>query len=112
MHTRSAVLNETGQEGFIREPNWYQLKNLMLRVLSFTVSLWILSVYLISRLYASRKEQTALHKTGDMIRLCMTQDNDISYNFSGRICRNFGADHADQIPDAPARADSEGGSCS
>ena len=81
MHTRSAVLNETGQEGFIREPNWYQLKNLMLRVLSFTVSLWILSVYLISRLYASRKEQTALHKTGDMIRLCMTQDNDISYIF-------------------------------
>ena len=81
MHTRSAVLNETGQEGFIREPNWYQLKNLMLRVLSFTVSLWILSVYLISRLYASRKEQAALHKTGDMIRLCMTQDNDISYIF-------------------------------
>ena len=52
MHTRSTVLNETGQEGFIREPNWYQLKNLMLRVLSFTVSLWILSVYLISRMYA------------------------------------------------------------
>lgn len=53
----------------------------MLRVLSFTVSLWILSVYLISRMYASRREQAALHKTGDMIRLCMTQDNDISYIF-------------------------------
>jgi len=80
MFTRSTYLNEAGQEGIVREPDWYSLKILLLRVFCALVILWIGSVFLISRLYAAKKISATLQETGAMIRSYMAQEkyvNDI-----------------------------------
>lgn len=78
MITRSTYLNEAGQEGIVREPDWYSLKILLLRVFCALVILWIGSVFLISRLYAAKKIRATLQETGAMIRSYMAQEKDVN----------------------------------
>ena len=81
MITQASFPDDSGLERITRMPNWVKLKNLLLRTLSITVSLWIASVYFISRLSSSRSERNALRKAGEIIRSCMTQDRDVSDRF-------------------------------
>lgn len=78
MITKSIYFNEAGRESIVREPDWYSLKILLLRVFSALVILWIGSVFLISRLYAAKKLRASLQETGDMIRSYMTQEKDVN----------------------------------
>lgn len=81
MITKTVYPEGSRLERITRMPNWVKLKNLLLRTLSIMVSLWIASVYFISRLYSSRSERNALRKAGEIIHSCMTQDRDVSDRF-------------------------------
>jgi len=66
-----------------KEIRWPKVKSLLLKVFIGMVLFWILSVRLISILYASRQERKVLRATGQMIGDYMHHDREASEVFPG-----------------------------
>lgn len=73
-----ALFSEEGTIYYTKAIRWGKVKELLLAVLIGLVICWIVSVRLISILYASRQETRMLRRAGEMIRDYMRQSKDAS----------------------------------
>ena len=74
-------IDSSGAGYYYRTIRWNKLKELLFEVLILLVVLWILSVRVVSILYAAWRERKVLHNTGQMIGDYMHHDREVGEVF-------------------------------